>query len=122
VEMSFVLKLPPRMDNNLETAETAHLLGLNGIPVELCLVSQHAHRCIDMARISLADARLQLQVHFCHASGIFLSEYLSINRRLPIHRLVIGLEDRTLTDAIVGRENDEIVRDTVLAPGLGPPG
>jgi hypothetical protein len=48
------------MDINLKTAGIAHLLGVDGIPIEPCFVSEHAHRCIDMARISVADARLQL--------------------------------------------------------------
>ena len=76
-----------QMNINLETAETAHLLGLNGIPIERCFVSQQAYRCIDMTRISIADARLQFQVHVFEASGIFLAEHLSIDRRLPVHAL-----------------------------------
>jgi hypothetical protein len=45
------------MENNVKTGSTrtAHLLGLDGISVEFCFVSQHAHCCINVARISLAD-------------------------------------------------------------------
>jgi hypothetical protein len=49
-----------KIDIYLKTAGITDLLGVDGIPIELCFVSQHAHRCIDMARISVADARLQL--------------------------------------------------------------
>ena len=62
-ERSFVLTPDAQMEIDLETAETAPRLGLDGIPIELCFVSQRAHRCIDMARISVADAGLQLQAH-----------------------------------------------------------
>src|ERR1700686_3703311 len=84
-ERSFVLTLTAQMDINLEAAETAHRLGLDGISIELCFVSQYAHRRIDMARISLADAGLALQLHFFPASRIFFAEYLRINGRLPVH-------------------------------------
>jgi hypothetical protein len=62
--------------------------------LSFAFVSQHAHRCIDMARISVADAALQLQEHVFEASGIFLAEYFDIGRGLPVHRLVVSLEDR----------------------------
>jgi hypothetical protein len=51
---------------------------------------------------------LQLQEHFLAASGIFLAEYLRIDRWLPVHRLVVSFENRTFADAIVGREHNHI--------------
>ncbi len=61
-----------------------------------------------MARISLADAALQLQVHFFAASRIFLAEDLGIDRRLLVHRLVISLENRAFAEAVAGGELDAI--------------
>jgi hypothetical protein len=72
-------------------------------------VSQHAHLRIDVARISLADAALQLQVHFFATSSIFLAEYLGIDGRFQVHRFVISLENGTFAEAVIGRELD-IVR------------
>jgi hypothetical protein len=51
-----------------------------------------------------------------------LLEHLRIDRGLPVHILVISLEDRTFTDAIVGRETTKSGTETVLAPGFGPRG
>src|SRR6266446_6946012 len=106
-EMSFPLEFV-QMEINLEAARITHLFGLDGVPVELCFMSQNAHRCIDVARISVADAGLQFQVHVFEASRIFFAEYLRIDRRLPIHRLVICLENRTFADAVIGRELDAV--------------
>src|ERR1700674_1420675 len=97
-----------QIDINLETAGITHLVGLDGIPIELCFVSQPAYRRIDMARIPVADAALQLQEHVFAAGGIFLSEYLDIDRGLPVHRLMISLEDRTFADVIVSPELDAL--------------
>jgi hypothetical protein len=51
-----------------------------------------------------------------------LLEHLRIDRGLPVHILVISVEDRTFTDAIVGRETTKSGTETVLAPGFGPRG
>jgi hypothetical protein len=92
-----------------EPARTTQLLRLNGISIELCFVSQHEHRCIDVARISVADAALLVQVHLFAASRIFLAEYLGIDRRLPVRRrLVISLENRTFAEAVIDRELDAV--------------
>ena len=72
-------------------------------------MSQHEHRCIDVARISVADAALLVQVHLFAASRIFLAEYLGIDRRLPVRRrLVISLENRTFAEAVIDRELDAV--------------
>src|SRR5579862_2347255 len=98
-----------QIENDVETSPAiANLLGLDGISIELCFVSKHAHPCIDVARISLADAALQLQVHFFAASRIFLAEYLGIDRGLLVHRFVIGLENGTFAEAVIRRELDAI--------------
>jgi len=97
-----------QIDLNLETAGLTHLVGLDGIPIELCFMSQHAHPRIDVARVSVADSRLQLQVHVFEACGIFLTIYFRIDRGLPVHSLAITLVDCTFTDAVIGREGDSI--------------
>jgi hypothetical protein len=51
---------------------------------------------------------LQLQVHVFEASGIFLAEYRRIDRRLPVHHLVISLESCAFAEVIVGWEHDDI--------------
>jgi hypothetical protein len=91
------------MKINLETSDASDLLGLL-VAVDPGLVPQHADGGIDVSRISIADAALQLQEHVFETSGIFLAEYFDIDRWPPVHRLVISLEDRTFADPIVGRE------------------
>ena len=54
-------------------------------------------------------AALQLQEHVFEASGIFLAEYLRIDRGLSVHRLVVSLEDRTFADSVVSRELDGLI-------------
>src|ERR1700677_4184053 len=61
-----------------------------------------------MARISFADARLQLKVNFLAAGSILLAEYHRIDRRLRIHSLVIGFENGTFADVVIGRELDAV--------------
>src|SRR5216683_6892051 len=79
------LGIGTQMENDVETGSaTAHLLRLDGISIEFCFVSKHAHRCIDVARISVAHAALQLQEHVFAPSGIFLAEYFSIDCGLPV--------------------------------------
>jgi hypothetical protein len=68
----------------LKEEKAALCSGSTALSVELGLVSQHAHRCIDVARISFADTALQLQIHFFTASRIFLPEDLGIDRRLTV--------------------------------------
>ena len=101
-----LLFLGSQVDGNVQPDpdRTTHLLGLDGIPIELCFVSQHAHSGIDVARISPADTALQLQIHFFAASRIFLAEDFGIDRRLLVHHLVVSLENRTFAYDVVSRE------------------
>jgi hypothetical protein len=71
-----------QVNMNLEARYAAGLLGLL-VAVDPGFVPQHADGGIDVSRISVADAGLQFQVHVFEASGIFLAEYLRIDRRLP---------------------------------------
>ena len=77
--MGRLLFLGFQVDIDTECGGARALLGLDCVPVEFGLVSQHAHRCIDVARISVADAALQLQEHVFAAGRVFLAEYLGIN-------------------------------------------
>jgi hypothetical protein len=97
-----------RVDRDTESGHAWAFLGFDCVPIELGFVSQHTHRCVHVAPISVADAALQLQVHVFAPSGIFLAENLGIDRGLPVHRLVISFEDRTFADAVVGRELDAL--------------
>lgn len=108
--IGWLLFLGSQVESDVETdsARTAHLLRLDGISIELCFVGQYAHSGIDVARIALADAALQLQVHFFAASRVFLAEHFGIDRRLLVHRLVIRLENRAFAEAVASRELDVI--------------
>ena len=94
-----LLFLGSQIDGDDE-GEARALLGFDCVSVELRFVSQHAHSGIDVVRISLANAALQLQIHFFAASRIFLAEHFDIDRRLLVYRLVIGLENRTFAEAV----------------------
>jgi hypothetical protein len=58
---------------HLEPASAAQLIGLDGISVQFCFVSEHAHASIDGPGISAADAALKMHEHVLAASGVFLA-------------------------------------------------
>jgi hypothetical protein len=103
-----LLPLVSQNDVDFQATVIGGRLGLEGISVELGLMRQDAHARVYASRISAADAALQVAIQIFLTIGIFFAEYFGVDRRLPLHHLVISLENRALADAVIGREDNAI--------------